>query len=250
MNTQSVSKINWVTVGDQSSDTTIIFLHEGLGCIKMWKTYPEELCTELGVKGIVYDRAGYGNTPGSLLNRTSNYLHESSEELAAFIELHKIKNPILYGHSDGGSIALIYAGQHKNVKTIITEAAHVLNEPQTIIGVKEARPLLEKGKMEGLKKYHGNRYKEVFYAWNDIWLAEEFKNWDITELLPNIEVPQLVIQGEDDQYGTLKQIETIARLTSGKTETFAPKNCGHAPFKEQQQLVIKKVIEFIRTYDL
>ena len=251
MSTQSVSKINWISVGDQYSDTTIIFLHEGLGCIEMWKSYPEDLCNALGVKGMVYDRAGYGKSPGSLLGRTNTYLHQAADELSAFIKEHQIKKPILYGHSDGGSIALIYAGTYGNVKAVVTEAAHVFNEAETIKGVKEARPWMEEGKMEGLKRYHGERYKEVFFAWNDIWLDESFVNWDITSLLPNIKVPQLIIQGKDDQYGTLEQVDTIADLTSGSTDTLTPDNCGHAPFKEQTATVQQKVIDFIqRSIDL
>lgn len=247
MNTLNVSKINWITVGNPNSNSTIIFLHEGLGCIEMWKTYPHDLCSALNVNGIVYDRTGYGKSSGSLLGRTNQYLHEAAEELAAFIAHHQIKSPILYGHSDGGSIALIYAGQHKDVKAVITEAAHVFNETETIQGVQEARPLLAEGKMDGLRKYHGERYQEVFFAWNDIWLDESFKDWDITEYLPNIEVPLLVIQGQNDQFGTLKQVKTIKELTAGKTATFTPENCGHAPFKEQTELVLETVKKFILT---
>jgi pimeloyl-ACP methyl ester carboxylesterase len=182
VNTQSASNLNWIEVGNTTSDTTIIFLHEGLGCIEMWRDYPKQLCIDLGVRGIVYDRAGYGKSIGSLLNRTNKYLHEAADELAELITELKIQNPILYGHSDGGSIALIYAANHPDkVKAVITEAAHVFNETGTIKGVREARPWMEEGKMEGLRKYHGDRYQEVFYAWNDIWLDDSFMDWDITD---------------------------------------------------------------------
>lgn len=246
VNTQSVSKINWVSVGDQSSSTCIIFLHEGLGCIEMWKDYPETLCNALNVRGIIYDRAGYGHSPGSLEGRTKEYLHDAANELAQFIDHFNIDSPILYGHSDGGSIALIYAGTYPDkVKALITEAAHVFNEPETIKGVLEARPWFDEGKMEGLRKYHGDRYKEVFFAWNDIWIDESFKDWNITDLLPNIICDQIIIQGEDDQYGTLLQVETIKSLTRGSTTTLTPEKCGHAPFKEQKEIVLKEAKKFL-----
>ena len=107
---------------------------------------------------------------------------------------------------------------------------------------------MNEGKMEGLKKYHGERYKEVFYAWNDIWLDKSFKHWDISKYLPNIKSPLLVIQGKDDQYGTLKQVETIADMASAYTESYTPSNCGHAPFKEQPARVLEKVVNFIRNH--
>ncbi|MBD3636722.1 MAG: alpha/beta hydrolase [Crocinitomicaceae bacterium] len=238
--------LNWVEVGDPDSDQVVVFLHEGLGCVEMWKDYPEKLCNQNNLKGVIYDRSGYGKSPGSLLNRDKNYLHQAAEELEYLLNHLTINNPILYGHSDGGSIALIHAGQNPGkAKMVITEAAHVFNEAETIQGVKEARPWLKEGKMEGLKKYHGNRYKEVFYAWNDIWLDPSFKNWDITNLLTNIKVPVLVIQGKNDNYGTLKQVNAIVSGVEGAVETLTPDNCGHAPFKEQTAIVMSKASAFI-----
>lgn len=238
-------QLHWESYGPES-DTTIIFLHEGLGCIPMWKGYPEMLCNELRTKGIAYDRSGYGQSPGNLKNRKADYLHLAAEELNDFIEHLALKSVILYGHSDGGSIALIHASKYPaKVKAVITEAAHAFNEDVTIQGVKEARPLMAEGKMEALRKYHGDRYQEVFYAWNDIWLHESFEDWDISESLPKINCPNLIIQGKDDQYGTLHQVDTIEQLTSGKTTRCTPSNCGHAPFKEQQEIVLENVKQFI-----
>ena len=238
--------LHYIEIGNQSSDQTIIFLHEGLGSVEMWKDYPEKLCNALNLKGIVYDRAGYGKSPGNLKNRKSDYLHIGAAELYSLVVRLRIKSPILYGHSDGGTIALIYAATYpESCKAVITEAAHVFNEAVTIEGVKAARPLIEDGKMDALKKYHGERYKEVFYAWNDIWLDESFKNWNVTPMLANATCPQLIIQGKDDQYGTLKQVETIAEQTTGQTTQFTPDNCGHAPHKERTESVLEEVKKFI-----
>lgn len=238
--------LNYQLIGNQAAERTIIFLHEGLGCIEMWKDYPETLCEELNCKGVIYDRSGYGKSPGSLLNRKSNYLHLAAKELHELILHLNIQQPILYGHSDGGSIALIYAAQHPDkIEAIITEAAHVFNEEVTIAGVRAARPLIEIGKMDALQKYHGNRYKEVFYAWNDIWLDESFKKWNISKEIESITCPALIIQGLDDQYGSLNQVQQILTSIGTSSISLTPENCGHAPFKEQRAVVIKNVITFI-----
>lgn len=244
-------ELNHVFAGP-SSPTLVIFLHEGLGSIKQWKQYPSELCEELQVTGLIYDRAGYGKSPGSLENRKPNYLHLAAEELKAVVGAYQqeYENIFLYGHSDGGSIALIAAANLKDrkLKGVITEAAHVFVEEETIKGVKEERPPFAKGYFDGLKKYHSERYKEVFFAWNDIWLDPSFKDWNIFELLPKIKCPQLAIQGKDDQYGTLKQLEYISTKTIGQTTLFVPENCGHAPHKEQKEAVLEIVKPFIHSY--
>jgi pimeloyl-ACP methyl ester carboxylesterase len=242
-------ELNWIEIGNLKSNETIIFLHEGLGCIDLWKGYPEIICTKLKVRGIVYDRSGYGKSPGSLARRKANYLDLASEELSGFIDYLHLDNVHLYGHSDGGSIALIFAAQHPNrVKTIITEAAHIFNEALTIKGVLAARVLLEDGKMKGLEKYHGDRFEEVFYAWNDIWLSPSFEHWSIENELALIKCPVLIIQGQDDQYGSLNQVRSMAEAIKGEIKTFTPRDCGHSPFKEQGKLVINAVSNFYNEY--
>ena len=241
--------LHYIEIGNLTSAETIVFLHEGLGCIELWKDYPQKVCKALNVRGIVYDRSGYGKSPGTLLNRKSDYLHLAAIELNDFISELKLDQIHLYGHSDGGSIALIFAAKHpEKVKTIITEAAHIFNEAETIAGVKMARPLLDLGKMEGLRKYHGDRYEEVFYAWNDIWLNHSFLEWSIEKEIKSINCPALIIQGIDDQYGTLKQVEVIASTIKQNVQTFTPDECGHAPFKEQTEKVLKEVKKFYNEF--
>ena len=160
---------------------------------------------------------------------------------------HHIKNKvILYGHSDGGSIALIYTALYpKNVQAIITEAAHVFVEDITLSGIREAVDAFNSGKLIGLQKYHGNQYQAVFWAWADIWLDEAFRNWNITDLLPDITVPQLIIQGRNDQYGSLEQVNAIQSLAQGVTTVLIPE-CGHSPFKENQKFILKETSTFIK----
>lgn len=237
-------KLNHVFIGNQTANRLIIFLHEGLGSIEQWKNFPLELCELTQSYGLIYDRSGYGQSAGSLENRSVNYLQEAAEELhEEVIKSIKTQQDIyLYGHSDGGSIALIYATKYgENIRGIITEAAHVFVEPVTISGVQAARPFFEEGKFDGLKKYHGNRFKEVFFAWNDIWLSDSFKTWEIISMLDTIMLPQLVMQGEEDEYGTAEQVELIESHTSGKSTVKLLKNCGHAPHKEQKETVLLTV---------
>jgi pimeloyl-ACP methyl ester carboxylesterase len=236
-------------VGNLSSKTIIVFLHEGLGCIEMWKNYPQKLCTFLNIKGLIYDRAGYGKSNGDLTKRQANYLHLAADELHQLLTSLQLLNHkiILYGHSDGGSIALIYASKYpQNINSIITEAAHIFVEKETIAGIKPAIKAFKTGKLDGLKKYHGSNYKNVFNAWANIWNHPSFKNWNIEKEITNIICPQLIIQGKNDQYGTLKQVENIAQHTKGQTITFIPENCGHSPYKEIEKDVFDKVISFIK----
>jgi len=241
--------LNHKFVGNQNSNQCIIFLHEGLGCIDMWKSYPNELCLHLNMQGLIYDRAGYGKSKGDLRHRTPNYLHAAADELYELIHTLKIQNKdlILYGHSDGGSIALIFAAKHPHLThSVITEAAHVFVEEITLDGIKPAKKAFKEGKLDGLRKYHGENYKMVFNAWVDIWNHPSFLNWNIETELTNILCPQLIIQGLNDQYGTLKQVESINKNTTGKTTILTPDNCGHAPFKEKTKEVMNEVITFIQ----
>ncbi len=241
--------LNHNLIGDSCSEDLIVFLHEGLGCVKMWRDYPDKVCQAIGFQGLVYDRAGYGLSAGNLSNRKPDYLHLAVDELYALLVELKLtsKSIILYGHSDGGSIALLFAAKYPNlVKKVITEAAHVFVEDETLAGIKPAVEAFNNGKLEGLKKYHGDRYREVFFAWVDIWNAPNFRNWNIESDIKNINCPQLIIQGEDDQYGTFKQVYAIQKNTNGLTTLFLPKKCGHAPFKEQQLAVLNQVVTFLK----
>lgn len=242
-------ELNYKFIGNPASSNLIVFLHEGLGSIAQWKEYPELLCEATNSYGLVYDRAGYGKSKGSLVNRTATYLHEAAHELSLLLEhiQPNVENIYLYGHSDGGSIALIYAAdfENKKLKGIITEAAHVFVEQETIDGVRKAIQPFKEGKLKGLEKYHGDRYKEVFLAWNNIWLTPLFAHWNIESKLERITCPQLIIQGINDQYGTLKQVESIANNTKGRSEKYTPENCGHAPHKEKQKDTLLKASKFI-----
>lgn len=226
----------------------LVFLHEGLGCIQMFKGFPELLCSATGCPGLVYDRLGYGESSSLMTQRTIHYLHEY-----ALHELPNILNNLIpsqpyvvIGHSDGGSIGLIHASEQPPLlKALITEAAHVFVEKQTLAGIKDADLAWEQGKLTGLDKYHGAKTTQVFKAWADTWQAPGFADWNIEYLLPSIQVPILAVQGKEDQYGSDQQVECIvSKVKSGKADLID--HCGHTPHLQAQSNVINSICQFLQ----
>ena len=226
----------------------LVYLHEGLGCTAMWGKFPELLCGVTGCPGLVYDRAGYGKSSPMPHTRTIHYLHDYGlRELPAFLESVIPDTPfILIGHSDGGSISLIFgAEQPQLLRGIITEAAHVFVDPETINGIKVAVRAWDKGKLTGLTKYHGDKTDTMFRAWSETWLSHWFRHWNIEYLLPSIDVPLLAMQGSNDQYASIDQVNSIASNSSGRSQLEIVDNCAHIPHLEAQPVVLKLMSDFI-----
>lgn len=227
----------------------LVFLHEGLGCTAMWKNFPEKLCKLTGCSGLIYDRLGYGKSSALSKKRTVHYMHDYALNELPFVleQLIPEKEFILIGHSDGGSISLLNAAeQPKLLKAVITEAAHIFVEQITLDGIVEADKAWQQGKLSGLEKYHTEKTTSIFKAWSETWQTPCFKYWNIEYALPAIEVPLLVIQGKDDQYGSIKQVEHISQQVTGKTETAIVDNCGHIPHIEASDSVMELMINFIK----
>ena len=226
----------------------LVFLHEGLGCTAMWRDFPETLCSATGCPGLVYDRLGYGKSSPFKSARTVHYLHEYAlQELPQLLEsVIPETSFILIGHSDGGSISLIFGAERPSfLKGIITEAAHVFVDHETIAGIRMATKSWAEGRLRGLAKYHGDKTETLFKAWSETWLTKWFKHWSIEYLLPSIEVPMLVIQGVDDQYGSTEQVKSIASKTSGYVHMEFLENCSHVPHLEAQPVVVELMSNFI-----
>lgn len=228
----------------------LVFLHEGLGCIEMWKDFPDTLCAETGLPGVVYERKGYGRDAPDEGNWALDYLDtESREYLPALLEVLEIHQAVLIGHSDGGTIALLGAGYAPSrVLGVITEAAHVFVESVTISGIRDAVYAYEnKNLKKALYRYHGNNTDRVFYRWANRWLSPEFSGWNIENRLSAIKCPLLILQGEKDEYATLKQVEAIEKGVSGPRESVVIPGCGHVPHKESPERVCTIIADYIQS---
>jgi len=229
---------------------TLVFLHEGLGCIELWRDFPETLCQVTGCSGLVYDRKGYGGSEKLEEPWPLDYLQK--ESLIYLPELLKechIDRAVLIGHSDGGTIALITAAIHGNVVcAVITEAAHIFVEEVTIAGIRKAVEAFETTPLKKkLARYHKENTETIFYRWANRWLSPEFLTWNIEKYLPKIICPILVLQGEDDEYGTPAQVQSIACHVSGSAHSKLIPDCGHTPHFQAKNAVLSEMTQFIRT---
>ncbi|MGB1249457.1 MAG: alpha/beta fold hydrolase [Candidatus Promineifilaceae bacterium] len=227
-------------MGENPHAPTLIFLHEGLGCVALWRDFPQTLAAATGCHALVYSRFGYGNSDPCDLPRPTCYMHiEALSVLPQLIKRLDIQQHIVIGHSDGGSIALIYAGgiRPKNLLGVITEAAHVFNETLSVEGIRATQRPYEQGKLRTrLMKYHGNNVDYAYRGWFDVWLSADFWHWNIESFLPTINCPTLVIQGKDDHYGTEAQVEAIVKGIGDSAESLLIDNCAHTPHREQRAI--------------
>ncbi|HEX7250404.1 MAG TPA: alpha/beta hydrolase [Burkholderiales bacterium] len=233
--------------GGQSGRPVLVFLHEGLGSIRQWRDFPARVSEATGCRALVYDRYGYGQS--DVLEeerRTVRFMHD--EALLAFPDVRKelsLKDIVLVGHSDGASISLIHAGAFA-VRGVVAMAPHVFIEPICISSIVAAAKTFETTDLpERLGKYHRD-VRKTFYGWADVWRDPQFGGWDIRDdYLPKIHCPVLGIQGFDDEYGTMAQLDELKRRVAGPCELLKLENCGHSPFKDQPDKVLGVVKNFI-----
>ncbi|MEA2604906.1 MAG: hypothetical protein QOF89_5898 [Acidobacteriota bacterium] len=227
---------------------TLVFLHEGLGSVSLWRDFPDRLAAETGCGALVYSRAGYGKSDPAPLPRPVRFMHDEAEILPEVLERMKIREPILVGHSDGASIALICAGTQPKIglRGLILEAPHVFTEPQGLASIaKIGKDYRNTDLRDRLARHHGSNVDVAFRGWNDVWLHPDFRAWNIEEFLSAIQVSILILQGEDDEYGTWKQVEAIQRQAGGPVEAIALADCGHSPHREQPERTLQAMAEFV-----
>jgi pimeloyl-ACP methyl ester carboxylesterase len=241
-------EVTWHGPGPEDAPT-LVFLHEGLGCVAMWRDFPATLAAATGCGALVYSRLGYGRSDACVLPRSVRFMHdEGLHVLPALLDLVGIRECVLIGHSDGGSIALIYAGgtPAAPLRGVIAEAPHVFREEVSVRSIQRAKESYENGNLrERLEKYHGANSDCAFWGWSEAWLHPDFANWSLEEYLPRIKVPLLVIQGEDDEYGTLAQVEAIARQAGAEAEVIMVPQCGHVPHREQEAVTFQAMARFV-----
>ena len=235
----------------------IVFLHEGLGSLSMWKEFPQQLCEAAACRGLVYSRPGYGRStpraPGEVW--TTAFMHAQAHEVLPAL-LHALSidtdtttdKPWFFGHSDGGSIALLYAARFPSqVAGAIVLAPHIKVEAFGLIGIRAAREAYLHGDLkEKLARHHADP-DSAFWGWNTVWLDPAFAAWNIEAELAHISSPVLAVQGAQDQYGTMAQIDGIA-LQAPQTVLLKLQECGHSPHRDQPQAVLATASEFIRRH--
>jgi pimeloyl-ACP methyl ester carboxylesterase len=233
----------------------IVFLHEGLGSMAMWKAFPQQLCDAADCRGLVYSRPGYGqSTPRAAEEAWDlDYLHRQAHDvLPALLDALGVERdaerPWLFGHSDGGSIALLYAARHGDALSgIVVVAPHIMVEEVSVTSIGKTREAyLSTDLRDRLARYHADP-DSAFWGWHDIWLHPPFRAWSIESEIESIRCPLLAVQGVDDEYGTLEQIRGIARLVP-QTQLFEIPDCGHSPHRDQPAQLIAAVTEFIERH--
>ncbi|SEH37416.1 alpha/beta fold hydrolase [Chryseobacterium culicis] len=227
---------------------TIVFLHDSLGSVQLYRDFPARLSETAQCNILAYDRLGYGKSfPMLTHERPVHYMELEADLLNDLLTEMDLDKVILFGHSDGGTIALITAAKYpERVKAVICEAGHIFVEEVTLKGVCEAWEAYKTTNLaERLQKYHGDKVDTLFKAWTETWTRDDYRSWNIEHLLKHITVPLLFIQGEADEYGTLDQVEKTVSQVSGYAEKYIIPGIGHTPHKEAPELILKKAAEFI-----
>jgi pimeloyl-ACP methyl ester carboxylesterase len=244
-------RIEYRWAGSTLRDTSLpvlVFLHEGLGCVALWKDFPDQLAQATGLPALVYSRIGYGGSSPCALPRPITYMHDEGEAgLPDLLTALGIQSHILIGHSDGASIALLYAGAQPRagLQGVAVMAPHVFCEDVSVRSIRAADKAYAEGDLKArLAKYHGDNVDCAFRGWCDSWLNPEFHHWNIEAYVDRITVPVLAIQGEDDEYGTAAQVDSIRRRAGA--EALLISACGHSPQRDQPAATLTALAGFIR----
>jgi pimeloyl-ACP methyl ester carboxylesterase len=226
---------------------TLVLLHEGLGCVATWRDFPARLAERTGYGVLVYSRAGYGKSDPVSLPRPLSYMHdEALDALPLVLDQAGVRKTVLVGHSDGASIATIYAGgtQDFRVRGLVLLAPHFFVEDMGLRSIEAAKHAYENGNLRArLARYHAN-VDAAFWGWNRAWLDPGFRAWRLDEYLAHVRVPMLIIQGEDDEYGTAAQIDLAKEETYSPVEALLLKDCRHAPQYDQPEATLEAIAEF------
>jgi len=242
-------KIHFYQLSKFKNQPTLIFLHDSLGCVELWRDFPMILAELTKCNLLIYDRFGYGKSSDFITKERSNdYMEIEADLLIKIVEKLDIHSPILFGHSDGGTIALLAAAKYPNkIEGIITEGAHIFVEEITKEGIQAAVKTYKTTDLKlRLEKYHGNKTDALFQAWTKTWLSESYSGWNIEHFLHKITCPVFVIQGELDEFGSLLQVEKIIKgILHEKKSSFIPLNARHTPHKEAKTETLQECEKFI-----
>ena len=238
--------IEYERISGARGGPTIVLLHEGLGSISMWRDFPRQVAEATGHEVLVYSRHGYGRSAPLTAPRSLRFMHdEALIVLPELLDTLEIRRPILLGHSDGGSIAIIHAGgSGRDVAGLVLLAPHVMVEEISVASIAAARVAYAQGDLRARLARHHDDVDGAFRGWNEVWLRPEFRDWTIEEYLPRIMCPVLAIQGEDDEYGTMEQVHRIARALPG-AKVLELAQCGHSPHRDRATVVLEALRGFV-----
>jgi pimeloyl-ACP methyl ester carboxylesterase len=245
-------RIEYRTIlGTADSRPSLVFLHEGLGSVALWRDFPDTVARRLGSPALIYSRFGYGQSDGLAARNSARFMHEEGlKVLPALLDALGVECPLLVGHSDGASIAIIHAAASgRAVRGLVLMAPHAFVEPICVASIARIRDAyLTTDLRERLAKYH-RHVDDAFLGWADTWLSPEFRTWSIEDLVGQVAQPMLLIQGLDDEYGTLEQLDRIQARAKAPTSRLVLDNCGHAPHRDQETAVVDAIAAFARGLD-
>jgi pimeloyl-ACP methyl ester carboxylesterase len=235
-----------VTYSGDASRPPIVMLHEGLGSISTWRDFPQRVSARTGCSVVAYSRYGYGASDPLAAPREPDFMHsEAQDVLPELLAALQLERPVLFGHSDGASIALIYAGTHPHgARGLVLEAPHVFVEELTLSGITAAKAAWTATELRARLARHHADVDGAFAGWNDVWLDPRFRDWNIEAYADVIRIPVLVVQGDVDEYGTLAQVESIAARIPG-TEMLIVPRAGHSPHRDVPDAVLDSVASFV-----
>jgi pimeloyl-ACP methyl ester carboxylesterase len=237
-------RVEYVDVPGDPALAPLLFLHEGLGSVRLWRGWPERVAAGTGRRAVAYSRLGHGFSDPPAAPRTAGFMHaEAADVVPALRRALRLTDPVLVGHSDGGSIALVHAATHP-VTGLVVLAPHVIAEEAGLVGVAAARDAFTGGELAARMARHHRDPAVTFTNWNDVWLSEEFRSWDLRPLLPGITAPALAVQGTADPYGTTLHVEAVRDGSNGPVELLVL-GCGHAPHLEEPERVTAEVVRFL-----
>lgn len=246
LTTVAGGRIEYERIAGRTPGPTIVLLHEGLGSISMWRDFPRQVAEVTGHEVLVYSRHGYGRSAPLTAPRPVRFMHdEALVVLPALLDTLEIRRPILLGHSDGGSIALIHAGgSGRDVAGLVLLAPHVMVEAISLASIAAAQVAYAQGALRARLARHHDDVDGAFRGWNDVWLLPEFRDWSIEEYLRRITCPVLAIQGEEDEYGTMEQVERIGGAIPD-AQILKRSCCGHSPHRDRAEDVLKAIRGFV-----
>ncbi len=234
----------------EAAGNPIVLMHDSLGCVALWRDFPELLAARTGREVIAYDRLGFGESDPNARVLDPGFVAEEAE--SGFVPLCEqlgIDRLVLFGHSVGGGMAAVCAARFPGAcEALITESAQAFAEERTLSGIRDARDgFARPGQMERLARYHGDKAGWVLSAWVDTWLSEPFRGWSLDPVLPDVRCPLLALHGEDDEYGSRAHPDRFVALSGGEARALLIPGCGHVPHKEKPEVVLKAVADLLHT---